>query len=82
MLNVHIAISLHHVFCIPFKNRAQHIFHFDIFCSFAFLLGKLKHKYIICLQINFYTTIEPYIYITILPIAREEVRDLVPKIIF
>ena len=37
-------------------------------------------KYIICLQMNFYGTIEPYIYIIILPIAREEAGGLVPKI--
>ena len=35
-----------------------------------------------CLQIKFYATIEPYIYIIILPIAREEVEALVPKIMF
>ena len=35
-----------------------------------------------CLQIKFYATIEPYIYIIILPIAREEVWGLVPKMMF
>ena len=35
-----------------------------------------------CLQIKLYATIEPYIYIIILPIAREEVGGLVPKIMF
>ena len=35
-----------------------------------------------CLQIKFYATIELYIYIIILPIAREEVGGLVPKIMF
>ena len=37
-------------------------------------------KYIIGLEIKFYWTIESYIYIIILPIAREEVGGLVPKI--
>ena len=35
-----------------------------------------------CLQMKFYATIEPYNYIIILPIAREEVGGLVPKIMF
>ena len=35
-----------------------------------------------CLQIKFYATIERYIYIIILPIVREEVGGLVPKIMF
>ena len=36
-------------------------------------------KYIICLQIKFYGTIEPYIYTVILPIAREEVGAWYPR---
>ena len=40
------------------------------------------NKYIICFQITFYATIEPYICVIILPIAREEVGGLVPKIMF
>ena len=40
------------------------------------------YKYIMCLQMKFYATIEPYIYIIILPIMREEIGGLVPKIMF
>ena len=40
------------------------------------------YKYIMCLQMKFYATIEPYIYIIILPIMREEVGGLVPEIMF
>ena len=39
MFKVHIAILLHHVFCIAITNRAQRIFHSGKFSSFAILLG-------------------------------------------
>ena len=35
-----------------------------------------------CFQMKFYATIEPYIYIIILSIMREEIGGLVPKIMF
>ena len=54
--------------------------------NFTDQLGKNYYFYIntlcACLQIKFYATIEPYIKIIFLPIAREEVEGLVPKIMF
>ena len=41
-----------------------------------------KSKHIICSQIKLYATIEPCIYIMILPIARGEVGGLVPRLMF
>ena len=55
------------------------IFSQSLFFRYFFTVYSVD-KYIICLQIKFYGTIEPYIYIVILSIAREEVEGLVPKI--
>ena len=40
----HVAIFLHHVVCITFSNRAQHINYF-ILIKLCHFVGRLKHKY-------------------------------------
>ena len=78
----HIAILLHAVllYCL-YEQSSAHISFWPIL-FLQFCLGRLKHKHIICSQIKFYATIEPCIYIEILPIARGEVGGLVPRLMF
>ena len=80
--NFHIAILLHAVllYCLYEQSSAHISFWLILFLQFC--LGRLKHKHIICSQIKFYATIEPCIYIMILPITRGEVGGLVPRLKF
>ena len=71
---------------LPGLLRLYLLLYYQMLCGIKYnviyTVSTKKYKYIMCLQMKFYATIEPYIYIIILPIMREEIGGLVPKIMF